>query len=234
MDRRQKRLLELLKEAENIEKDDINAQKTWAAETQRLIDFLLGPGPNNFHTDAYLDFEFAKTHFEKVAILKAILFNLEPTHFKNETSSPLEGDVFLVHGHDIAIKESVARFLENISLKVVILNELPSLNMTIIEKIEKFSNVHFAVILLTPDDIGGNNSNNLLQRARQNVILELGYFMGKLGRDKVCALYKEGVELPSDYHGIIYILLDNANGWKLQLAKELKASGLKINSDSLI
>ena len=232
------RLKELLKEGEQIKDTNKKSQSVWAAETRRIIDVVLGPSPINMHSAAYWEFDFAKSHEEKVAILRGILISLDIA--PSETTlkaSTIDADVFLVHGRDIGARELVARFLENIGLKTVILSEQPSSNMTIIEKIEKFANVRFAVVLLTPDDKGGSadeKPEGMLPRARQNVILELGYFMGKLGRNRVCTLYREGVELPSDYHGIIYILLDNSGGWKIELAKELKASGFNLNLDQLI
>jgi len=102
--------------------------------------------------------------------------------------------------------------------------------MTVIEKIEKYSDVDFAVVLLTPDDIGGKKGDADLQpRARQNVILELGYFISKLSRANVCALKKGDVETPSDFAGVVYTPMDEAGGWKLTLARELKAAGISID-----
>jgi predicted nucleotide-binding protein len=105
------------------------------------------------------------------------------------------------------------------------------LNRTIIEKLEGHSNVRFAVVILTPDDLGYplGKSELMKTRARQNVIFELGFFIGKLGRDKVCALYKGDVELPSDYSGVVYLPLDDAGAWKMDLAREIRASGLEID-----
>jgi len=122
--------------------------------------------------------------------------------------------VFIVHGHDSATKESVARYIEKIGLDPIILHEQPNGGKTIIEKFEVYSDVGFAVILLTPDDVGcaKDNKANLKTRARQNVIMELGYFLGRLGRERVCALYKEGVEIPSDYQGVLYTEYDASEG----------------------
>ncbi|MBS1810357.1 MAG: nucleotide-binding protein [Acidobacteria bacterium] len=134
-------------------------------------------------------------------------------------------EVFIVHGHDDAAKLAVARFIQQIGLQPVILHEQTNRgSTTVIEKLERHSNVPFAIVLLTPDDVGAqkSNSSDLTPRARQNVILELGYFLGKLGRGRVCPLYKEGVEIPSDFSGVIYTPLDPHDGWKLTLAKELR------------
>lgn len=144
--------------------------------------------------------------------------------------------VFLVHGHDEGARETVARFLERLGLEAIILHEHASGNRTIIEKIEHYSDVGFAVVLLTPDDVGtvANETNSLNRRARQNVILELGYFIGKLGRSNVCALKKGEVELPSDFLGVVYIPLDEGSGWKLQVAKELRAARFEIDMNDAL
>jgi predicted nucleotide-binding protein len=150
---------------------------------------------------------------------------------KNKRSEPSNTKVFLVHGQDNEAKQTVARFLEKIGLEVIILHERASSGMTIIEKFEQNSDVAFAVVLMTPDDVGSikTDKENLRFRARQNVIFELGYFMAKLGRENVCALLKGDLERPSDYDGIIYIALDPNGGWKILLAKEMKESGIAVD-----
>ena len=102
------------------------------------------------------------------------------------------------------------------------MNEQANQNRTVIEKIEAHGNVGFAVVLLTPDDEGAKKGEPLQPRARQNVLLELGYFMAKLGRSKVCALMRGNVEIPSDFAGIIWTGYDDAAAWKPLLAKELE------------
>ncbi len=154
--------------------------------------------------------------------------------------TPPGNKVFIVHGHDDATKETVARFLEKLDLDVVILHEKPDKGNTIIEKLEANSSevdIGYAVVLLTPDDVGAakskiNKSGSdlpLLDRARQNVVFELGYFISKLGRPRVHALHVEGVELPSDYHGVLYTPLDKAGSWKLKIAREIKAAGIHLD-----
>jgi predicted nucleotide-binding protein len=150
---------------------------------------------------------------------------------------PISGSkVFLVHGHDESAKESTARFLERLSLEAIILHEQPNAGRTIIEKVERYAEVAFAVVLLTPDDIGGKQGSetDLKPRARQNVILELGYFLGRLGRTHVAALIKGDVETPSDYDGVAYIHLDQTGAWKFELARELKAAGLNVDLNDVI
>lgn len=137
--------------------------------------------------------------------------------------------VFVVHGHDDGAKESVARYLEKLTFQVVILHEQASQGRTVIEKIEAEGDVGFAVVLLTPDDVGGPAGGTQQPRARQNVMLELGYFIGKLGRSRVCALKKGDLEVPSDFGGVVYTGLDSAGAWKTELAKELKAAGFSVD-----
>lgn len=147
---------------------------------------------------------------------------------------PRKGNrVFVVHGHDEAAREKVAGFLRKLDLNPVILQEQPNKGRTIIEKLESNADVSFAVVLLTPDDVGAHKdkATDLQPRARQNVILELGCFIGKIGRERVCALLGEGVEIPSDYHGVLYVPLDNSDGWKMKLLEELKAAGFEIDAN---
>ena len=141
--------------------------------------------------------------------------------------------VFVIHGRDNEAKQTVARFLEKIDLKPVILHEQPDMGRTIIEKFEDYADVEFAVVLLTPDDVGSLQSeeSNLKSRARQNVIFEFGYCIGRLGRQRVCALTKGNVEIPSDYAGVLYIPLDDAGGWKMQLITELKTAGFNVDAN---
>jgi predicted nucleotide-binding protein len=140
--------------------------------------------------------------------------------------------VFVVHGHDIHAREAMARFLDKIGLEPIILQEQPDKGFTIIEKFEaNASQVSFAVVLLTPDDIGALASASMQSaRARQNVIFELGYFVGKLGRGRACLLRKGAVEIPSDLYGVIYTDMDDGEGWKLKLIKEFKAAKLEFDA----
>src|SRR5690606_27311117 len=114
-------------------------------------------------------------------------------------------------------------------LEPVILHDEPNKGRTIIEKFVDYADVGFAVVLMTGDDQGGSKDadrENNLPRARQNVILELGYFLGKLGRERVCAIYDPGVEIPSDYDGVLWLEHDRNGAWKTLLAKEIKAAGM--------
>ena len=138
--------------------------------------------------------------------------------------------VFVVHGHDDAPREMVARFISKLGLEPVILHEQPNLGMTVIEKLNANGNVGYAVVLLTPDDIGrGKSESSEHPRARQNVILELGYFLGRLGRDRVVALLKDSIEIPSDYMGVVYVDFDSAGAWRQKLGRELQSVGYEID-----
>jgi predicted nucleotide-binding protein len=140
------------------------------------------------------------------------------------------GRVFIVHGHDEALRETVARFIGSIGFEPIILHEQANRGMTIPEKLVAAANVGFAVVLLTPDDVGrAKNDTEHKPRARQNVILELGYFMGRLGRERVCALLKGDVEIPSDYMGVVYTRFDDGGGWRQELARELKGADYEID-----
>jgi predicted nucleotide-binding protein len=168
---------------------------------------------------------------EKRADLSAMPSSSVPSVNPAAATQPDTRTVFVVHGHDEAAKHTVARFLEQLHLAPIILSERPNEGRTVIEKFERNSDVGFAVVLMTPDDMGYQRGmeDQPRPRARQNVILELGYFVGKLTRARVAVLYKGSVELPSDYHGVIYIPMDDGDGWKLKLAKDLKHAGMEID-----
>jgi predicted nucleotide-binding protein len=147
------------------------------------------------------------------------------------TGKPSSRRVFVVHGHDDGLKETVARFLTKLDLEPVILHEQPNRGRTIIEKFEAHADVAFAVVLFTPDDVGypAGKADESKPRARQNVVLELGFFMAALGRERVCVLYKSGVDVPSDYSGVLYEELDSKGAWRLRLALEIKSAGIEVD-----
>ncbi|MCK4391945.1 nucleotide-binding protein [Candidatus Bipolaricaulota bacterium] len=144
--------------------------------------------------------------------------------------------VFIVHGHDETAKQSVARLLEKLDLEPIILHEQPNQGRTIIEKFEDYSDVGFAVALITPDDVGAakEDAERPKPRARQNVLFELGFFFGKLGRKKVCALHKGNVEILSDFSGVLWVPMDKGGAWHLKLGKEIKAAGLDVDLNKLV
>jgi predicted nucleotide-binding protein len=147
--------------------------------------------------------------------------------------------IFIVHGHDESMKQSVARTLEKIGLEPIILHERPNKGRTIIEKFTDHSDVSFAVVLLSPDDMAYSKDESHEKakfRARQNVIFELGFFIGKLGREHVFSLYRseEEFEIPSDYSGVIYVPFDEPGRWQFDLVRELQECGYDVDANALL
>lgn len=142
--------------------------------------------------------------------------------------------VFIVHGHDNEAKLEVARFIEKIDFIPIILHEQVSNSKTIIEKIESYSDVGFGVVIYTDCDVGAKKSDfkDLNKRARQNVVFEHGFLMGKLGRSNICSLVKGDIEVPNDISGIVYTSMNSGN-WQIELAKEMKASGYKVDMNKV-
>ena len=156
-----------------------------------------------------------------------------------ESRVELSNRIFIVHGHDEAMKQAAARMLGDLGLEPIILHEQPNQGRTIIEKFIDYSNVSFAVVLLSPDDIAypkdGSEKDRKL-RSRQNVIFELGFFLGKLGRDHVFVLHRkeDNFEMPSDYSGVLYVPYDESGSWQFNLVKELKACGYDVDANKLL
>jgi predicted nucleotide-binding protein len=175
------------------------------------------------------------------ALLRSMIDEINEYGFDSKNNTPSISTakskrVFIVHGHNEAYRESVARLIKKLDLEPIILHEQPNQGRTIIEKFEKHSDVGFAVIILSADDLGGKagaSGTALQPRARQNVIMELGFFLGRLNRSRVCALYQEGVEIPSDYNGVAFVALDAAGAWQTKLAGELKAAGFAVDLNKL-
>ena len=147
--------------------------------------------------------------------------------------------IFVVHGHDSEMLSAIESFILKLGLRPVILRNQPSRGRTIVEKIEDYSEVSSAVVLLSPDDTAyprGASSSDAKFRARQNVIFELGFFIGKLGRHNVIAVHRtdERFEMPTDYEGVIFTPYDEGGGWKLALAKELQAIGFEFDAANLL
>ena len=170
-------------------------------------------------------------HGSSLNVLQSLVERLEfaeeppalPTDPEPE-EKPVPAGVFVVYGHDELIREQVARTInEDGGRKAVILHEQANRGQTLIEKFERHaSEAGWAVILLTADDVGGTSEDDLHPRPRQNVVLEMGFFYGRFGRERVAVLYEENVELPSDTLGIAYIPLDAGGAWKAKLLKELE------------
>ncbi|MCI2283923.1 nucleotide-binding protein [Colwellia sp. MSW7] len=188
-------------------------------------------------------FEIAKSNLVKaLQILAGTLKNDVYGELKKEkstsTSVALSNKVFIVHGHDQGLKTDVERFVHEIGLIPVVLHREADEGATVIEKFEKHSDVGFAFILLTPDEVGytvdqidiPESDKTVEFRARPNVIFEFGYFVGRLGRNRVCCLHKGDVVLPSDLNGLVYKKVDGSvDPQAYAIIKELKTAGYKIN-----
>jgi predicted nucleotide-binding protein len=177
----------------------------------------------------------AETLKRKIQQLESLLERIElypePTLSSNpiQTSYNKSKKVFVVHGRAEAPREAVARFLERLGFQPIILHEQANQGRTVIEKVENHSDVGFAVVILTPDDEGNLKGEAPQPRARQNVMLELGYFIGKLTRRRVCTFRVGEVEIPSDWRGVVDESYDAAGAWKQVLARELDAAEYEID-----
>lgn len=180
-------------------------------------------------------FIFANEEYTKDITKKIFKEIGEFSKDKKNNNEKLEksNEVFIVHGKDELLKTKIARFIENLGLKAVILHEQANEGKTIIEKLEASSSrAGYAIILYTPCDKGCyKDENELKSRARQNVVFEHGYFVAKLGRGKVAAIVKGDLEIPSDISGIVYI--SDGDNWEMKLAMEMKKAGLSIDLNKL-
>lgn len=193
------------------------------------------------YVDEYQQWERARAQLSNVMVTvmeKVELFGVAELSVPGPKPGALGRRVFVVHGHDEKLKTQVARTLERLDLEPIILHEMPNKGRTIIEKFEDYSDVPFAVVLLTPDDMGyvsDADPSTAQPRARQNVILELGFFLGRLGRERVAALFtgSSDFEKPSDYDGVTYIPVDGAGRWQFDLIRELKAAGIEVDANKI-
>ena len=234
-----------------------DASDAWVNTTREVLLRALGEPPTSIdrfnnvagvrsvftgdedEVEAYWEENRAKEITIKVAILDSCIEVLEieasssrPPKTPATKPSQASRDVFIVHGHDESLKEAVARFVSKLDLNPIILHEQPDKGRTVIEKFEQEQeSAAFAIVLMTPDDIGADaqRSGDSKPRARQNVILEMGFFLGKLGRSRVCVLYDPSVEKPSDYEGVLYV--STKEDWKLKLIGELKAAGVQVDAN---
>lgn len=176
-----------------------------------------------------------------LSLMDTLIYDLEvSTGLQKEdktaqTNLSDKSKVFIVHGHDDGAKETVARFVDKLGFQAVILHEQVDSGDTIIEKLEKHTDVGFAIVLYTECDIGGVKSNpeDLKPRARQNVIFEHGLLIGKIGRANVVALVKGNVEIPNDISGVVYKAMDTGRAWKYSIAREMKNSGYDVDMNKI-
>jgi predicted nucleotide-binding protein len=169
---------------------------------------------------------------------RVVVASRSPSDAVSTTTTPITSTapIFVVHGHDHGLLHQAVRVLERgTSREVVVLHEQANAGRTLLEKFEAHaSEAAYAVVLLTPDDRGAvRDRDPQLARARQNVIFELGFFFGRLGRKRVAVLLAPGVEQPSDINGLVYIPVDAGGSWKYALARELAASGIPVAVDRI-
>ncbi|QKY70285.1 TIR domain-containing protein [Lentibacillus sp. CBA3610] len=252
---------DLLQKTESLNFEDQESLEEITEEAKMLIrnlfeinsDYLRSVNSTSFHSPIFPSSpETDRTMWDNgkrsyISIFKAMKRELElfgDEEEQQESSVEIdfnEKNVFIVHGHDEAMKQTIARTVSQLKLNPIILSEQNDDGKTVIEKFESHaSDSKFAIILLSPDDFGYKRSNSPETgafRARQNVILELGYFIGKLGRKNVIAIVKDDpssqLEVPSDLAGLIYTQFDNTDGWKLKLVKRLKSCGYNVSADDL-
>jgi len=225
---------------------DYNQSMNWIVQVYRCYLKFLG---ENDKVTKNLEWHTSKTIIEKKHIERILIriradisstvkgdiesesegINMDNVKMKNNLVSMTLNKIFIVHGHDTVAKSEVETFIRKIGFNPIILSDQANQGRTIIEKIEKYTDVGFGIVLYTPCDITSEGKS----RARQNVILEHGFLMGKLGRDKVCALFKGVIEKPSDIGGIGYIEMDSNHAWELKVLKELQAAGYDADANKL-
>lgn len=218
----------------------------WKTETERFL--IKKFGKDSFEHQKFMETSFRpsiwSSHQELVGacknglvatklVFQSYLAEMDETSDMKvvEVGNVCLDRVFIVHGHDGELKHAVARLVEKQDLKAIILSEQANKGKTIIEKFEENSDVSGAICLFTADDLGRAKAEKKnSHRARQNVVFEAGYFMGKLGRDKVVIIAENGLEIPSDMQGIVYT---DKNNWEFDVLKELKAMGYPIDYNKL-
>jgi predicted nucleotide-binding protein len=252
------KLDEQISAANNGEPDDLNS---WKAKSEIILRYAVGDDDRlveDFRKVRYALGAFTERTTQQefaaatrrgvrnaVALLEAAKTKVE-LNDDEEPQSPaaLVGEdtarteIFIVHGRDEGRKEMVARFVHDLTGRSpIILHEQASGGNTLIEKLERYApKIAFAVVIATGDDVGrvaDGGDGMERSRARQNVILELGYFMALLGRKNVVVLVEPGVEHPSDIHGIVYIELDSGRGWRVDLARELEDAGMPVDRKAI-
>ena len=222
--------------------------KAWKTKTERFLRHKYGDLSYEYENFSQIEFSLyiydrdtpVKVCKEGLETSKAIFLTyLQEIEEENDSEATKVSvidstykQIFIVHGHDGGLKQAVARVIEKQNIEAIILSEKENKGRTIIEKFENYSNVSGAICLFTADDFGRAQNNTVESaRARQNVVLETGYFMGKLGRDRVVILADKGIEMPSDLSGVVYT---NTANWEFELLKELKAIGYKVDLNKLL
>ena len=246
------RVAEFLQRGEKIGKEEYHP-----AGNGILLSYVDGPQYEKWKNDVYIYAErYLKSHplYEDImnskgkrreykdlmGYLQSLVDDEEfwkETEEINKGVAQMNNKVFIVHGHDNEAKQELARTLEHGGFDAIILHEQPDFGRTIIEKIERFADVCYAVVLYTECDLGRDKNDsvdNERYRARQNVVFEHGYLIGKLRRDHVTALVKGDVETPGDISGVVYTEMDKAGAWKMQLARNMQDVGLDIDMNTFL
>ena len=213
----------------------------------KYFDFLFGSRPSNILKNENYNIQICERVIQYTSysdLLKEIekdtLNNVERLNQDNSfsfqsiepsTKNINKKEVFIVHGHDELLKNEVSQFLKKLDLTPIILHEQVNKGKTVIEKLEHFTDVGHAIVLYTPCDLGGKCESTLSSRARQNVVFEHGYLIGKIGRENVSIIKKGEVELPNDITGTVYV--HSNSSWQFDLAKELKSAQFEIDLNKL-
>ena len=232
-----------------IDSDDASFQ-AWKAKAERFLIKKYGNGSyeHKRFTQTYFSVGLYMPNTPQSSHIKTCQQGLRETEaiFQTYLQEMIEGEIaetvvtqsinfsriFIVHGHDGELKQAVARIIEKLGIEAIILSEQANQGKTIIEKFEDYSDVGGAICLFTADDHGRSEKTGIeFSRARQNVVFETGYFIGKLGRNHIVILADDGIEMPSDLSGIVYT---NTSNWQLDLIKELKAMGYAIDLNLLV
>jgi predicted nucleotide-binding protein len=247
------KIAQLIERAENLKDQNADTPEfnAWSNEVIRWLKKIYGENSHevkSFEEIQFFDAEvaifdgkFVNDQIYQDGLQQAILYLKdylndveEEKTATNKKAVANKKEIFVVHGRNEGIKAEVSNFLRKVDIKPIILHEQVNKGKTVIEKFEEYSNVDFAIVLFTADDTGKFKEDEEYElRARQNVIFEAGYFIGKLGRKNTIILYEYELQIPSDLNGYIYIPLDPHKRWHLDLTKELNAAGFDIAINNL-
>jgi|GEM_PF-1222795 len=198
-------------------------------DNHKAQDFIITLFSENRITENYDEFNKNFFDYFTKALNDILIANPE---IQNDLPEKINGtSVFIIHGHDEHLKTEVQLLMYRAGVKSLVLHEAPDKGRHTLDKlIEETKDAGYAIALLTPDDLNYEGNN----RARQNVILEIGYFLGQLGKARVRMIVKENIEIPSDLHGVLYQRYDKAGAWKSKLMKEMQAVGIFVDMQAVL
>lgn len=197
-------------------------QESFRVNIDRLID-------ENVREDVLREILSSHNNDPRLKTLKYLATESETTMPIERSMNLINNKIFIVHGHDDEALSKVENFVRKIGLVPIILRDQASMAHTIVEKIERHSDVGFAIVLYTPCDEMKNGKS----RAQQNVVLEHGYLIGKLGRNRVCPIVKGEIETPGDISGVVYIPMDSGKAWEYAMVKELKEAQYSVDANHI-